>query len=122
MPKVYLRPGAAPGETKTHYRVFHGPGAAYEGTKGTRFPTDFPDGTSQTILIVEAEEAVPWTKPDELPFDAKKDLPPLGFKGNDYFQVSLCDGSVRVVKKTISKETLKAAITRNGGEVLGTDW
>jgi hypothetical protein len=122
MPKIYLRPGAAPGETMTHYRVFHGPGAAFEGKEGVNFPAGFTDGSSQTILVVEAEEGVPWTKPDELPFDEKKDLPPLGLKGNDYFVVAMADGSVHVVRKSISKETLKAAITRNAGDLLGPDW
>jgi hypothetical protein len=124
MPRIYRRPGAAAGE-KTHYRVFHGPGAAFEGKEGLRYPASFPDGTSNTILIVEAEEAVPWTRPDELPFDAKNDkkvLPPLGLPGNDYFLVSLADGSVRSVGKKVSQATLRAAITANGGEVLGPDW
>jgi hypothetical protein len=117
MPKVYLRLGADPKETKTHYRVFHGPGAAYEGTKGRRYPADFIDGTSNVILIVEAEEGVPWTKPDELPFDPKKDLPKLGFKDSYYFQVAFADGSVRVVTKKVEKDAVKAYVQRASGEV-----
>src|SRR5262249_28595600 len=100
MPKVYMRPGAAPGETKTHYRVFHGPGAAFEGKESAVYPGHFSDGTSQTILTVEAEEAVPWTKPDELPFDVKdekKELPRLGLPGNELIMVGLADGSVRAM-------------------------
>jgi len=117
MPKVYLRPGADPKETKTHYRVFYGPGAAYEGTKGTRYPADFADGTSNVILMVEAEEGVPWTKPEELPFDVKKDLPKLGFKDNDYFQVAFADGSVRMVTKKADKDAVKAYVQRASGAV-----
>ncbi len=122
MPKIYLSPNGEPGGTMTHYRVFHGPGAAFEGKEGVKFPASFTDGTSNTILIVEAQDAAPWTKPDELSFDPKKDVPPLGINGNPYFLAALADGSVRTIQKTISKETLKAAITRNGGEVLGGDW
>ena len=33
------------------------------------------DGTSNTILAVEAEEGVPWAKPDDFAYDAKKPLP-----------------------------------------------
>jgi len=121
MPRVYMT-SSAEGEdpkvkpTKTHYRVFHGKGAAFEGTKGALLPADFTDGTSNTILIVEATDAVPWTKPEELPFDPKKDLPKLGLKDAERFNVAFADGSTRSLKKTIDKDTLKALITRNGGE------
>jgi prepilin-type processing-associated H-X9-DG protein len=122
MPAIYMIPptdGKEPKEkpTKTHYRVFHGKMAAFEGTTGLKVG-DFTDGTSNTIMVVEAEEAVPWTKPEELPFDPKKDLPKLGLKDAEKFNAGFADGSVRVLDKKIDKDTLKAYITRNGGEVI----
>jgi prepilin-type N-terminal cleavage/methylation domain-containing protein/prepilin-type processing-associated H-X9-DG protein len=36
--------------------------------------------------------------------------------------VAMCDGSVRFVSVAVSFQTWQAAITRNGGEVLGADW
>jgi hypothetical protein len=33
---------------------------------------------ASTVLIVEAVDAVPWTKPPDLPYDAAKPLPKLG--------------------------------------------
>ncbi|MDB5313653.1 MAG: hypothetical protein JWO38_7855 [Gemmataceae bacterium] len=124
MPKTY----AVPGETgakanETHYRVFVGNGAAFDKITGPRIPADFPDGTSNTMLVATAAEAVPWTKPDELTFDPDKDMKKLlGFFPGDVCPVGLADGSVRALSKRISKETLNAAITRNGGEVLGEDF
>jgi hypothetical protein len=119
MPKIYEMPaadGKAPEKPNTtHYRVFHGKGAAFEGTTGNNLAA-FTDGTSNTILIVEAEDAVPWTKPDELPFDPKKDLPKLGLKGAEKFYAGFADGSVHRLGKKIDKDVLKALITRNGGE------
>jgi hypothetical protein len=122
MPRVYMTTEQAQkadekGEkvTTTHYRVFHGKGAAFEGTKGLRI-ADFTDGTSNTIMIVEAEQAVPWTKPEELPFDPAKDLPKLGMKGAQKFNAAFADGSVRELQKDIKKDELKPLITRNAGD------
>jgi uncharacterized protein (TIGR03067 family) len=120
MPRVFAPAGVDLKPHTTMYRVFVGPGAAFEGTSGQRL-TGFTDGTSNTILVVEAAEAVPWTKPDELPFDPKGKLPKLGghFKGG--FNVLLADGSVRGVRADFDPQLLRAAITRNGGEVLDFD-
>jgi hypothetical protein len=61
MPKVYLLPGEQPGpDGLTKYRVFVGPGTAFEDRpQGVRFPGDFPDGSSNTILVVEAPTPCP---------------------------------------------------------------
>lgn len=50
-------------------------GDAYKaGPEGPRMSADFPDGTSNTILIVEADEAhaVSWTKVEDVPYDAEQ--------------------------------------------------
>jgi len=124
MPKIYKLPGDD--KTKpdhTHYQVFVGNGAAFEKTRGVRFPAEFPDGSSNTILIVEAEQAVPWTKPDDVAFDPSKPMMPLMSRHfGSVFHVALADGSIRVLKPSLSETTLKAAITRGGGEILGPDW
>jgi len=106
----------------TFCRVFVGPGAAFEGRYGMNTKTDFPDGPGNTLLIVTAAEAVPWTMPAELPYGPDLPLPRLGGNFPDYFHVALADGTVRRVYRSVSQKTLRAAITRNGGESLGTDW
>jgi hypothetical protein len=122
IPPVFAMPGSRKGSTDTYYLSFVGPGAYFEGKKGLRFPAEFTDGTSNTIMVVEAAQGVPWTKPEDLPFDPNKPLPKLGGHFPGGFNAALCDGSVRFLRDTISQETLKAAITRNGGEVLGSDF
>ncbi|HEY8504110.1 MAG TPA: DUF1559 domain-containing protein [Gemmataceae bacterium] len=123
MPRVYFLPGVnKPGDTVTHYRAVTGEGAGFDRVLPLRIPSDFADGTSNTILVVEAAEAVPWTKPDELEYDPEKPLPKLLFGPDDTCNVLLCDGSTRAIKKTISETTLRRAITRNDGYPLGPDF
>jgi len=129
MPKIYALPSVTKtGETTTYYRVFASNNrrmnteptidAAFDLTRSVRF-TDFSDGVSNTLLVGEAADAVPWTKPDELMFDPKsKTLPKLGaWHGNTGANASLADGSVHFFKKDLPADTLRALITRNGAEV-----
>jgi type II secretory pathway pseudopilin PulG len=118
MPKIYALPGVAKdGDTKTHYRVFAGNGALFETNRGVRL-ADVTDGTSNTIMVVEAAEPVEWTKPDELSYDPAKAPPKLGFFLKDRCHVVFADGAVRPLSKGIKDEVLHKLITRAGGEVI----
>jgi hypothetical protein len=67
---------------------------------------------------VEAAQAVPWTKPQDLPFDPSKPLSELSglFPGGG--NAVFCDGTVHFTSNKVKPEILKALITRNGGEIL----
>jgi hypothetical protein len=125
MPQTYAPPPGKAAKVPPYHTVMHvfvGKGAAFEGVKGLKIPDDFPDGTSNTILLIEAGEPVPWTKPQELPYYADKPLPDLKGIFHDGFRIGLVDGTSRFVKKEISETTLRAAITRNGKDELGLEW
>jgi hypothetical protein len=123
MPKVYGPPEgvATPQPFTTFYRVFVGKGAAFEGPEGVKL-TDFPDGPEETFLVVTAGEAVPWTKPEELPYTPGEPLPALGGIFRHDFYAAFADGSIQRVLKTASEATLRALITRNAGDKPGQDW
>ncbi len=104
----------------TIYQVFTGPGTIFPSPKAIKI-SDITDGTSNTILIAEGADPVPWTKPADLAFDPKKPLPKLGGISKRGFRTAFADGSVRFIKQPIKEEGLKKAITANGGEVLGAD-
>jgi hypothetical protein len=109
---------------KTVYLAPTGKGLAFEGTKGLRFPSAFVDGTANTILFVEADDAhaVIWTKPEDLAVDLNNPQKGLGRHFGPGFLVGMLDGSARFVSAYVDKATLKALFTRNGGEPLGPDW
>jgi prepilin-type processing-associated H-X9-DG protein len=121
MPSTYLCPSRRnPEPSTTTYHVFVGKGAFFEKDQATAL-ANITDGTSNTIMVVEAGEAVPWTKPDsDLPFDpdAKASLYGAGSPHPGGFNAVMGDGSVRFFKNSISAEIFRALITRAGGEVI----
>jgi hypothetical protein len=125
IPKTYQAPAGKPKHPYgTFYQGFSGKGAFFEGKKGIGI-ADITDGTARTIMIVEAATDVPWTKPEDIPFDPDKALPNMAsMYSNPGFNAGYCDGSVRFISGKIKEATLKALITRNGGEVLadGSDY
>jgi prepilin-type processing-associated H-X9-DG protein len=130
-PRVFEIPGSpGPEPGTTFYRGFASPVSAFDPSSraGIRLQ-DFVDGTSNTIAVVEAREAVPWTKPDsDIPFD--HDAPPdrardliseLGGHFAGGFNALFMDGSVRFIRESVHKMVLRVLITRNGGEVISAD-
>jgi hypothetical protein len=73
------------------------------------------DGLSNTLMVVEAADAVDWAKPGDLVFDPDK-LPALGDPARKRFHALLGDGSVRMIHRDIDRQVLKALFTVNGGE------
>jgi hypothetical protein len=150
MPEVYAAPGVKLRQPfYTFYQVFVSPkptggagaGAGAAGGAGAeagapeadagiqaafvegwqmRFPASFTDGTANTILIVEAGEAVPWTKPVDLPFSNApgQPLPKLGGVFADVIQAAAASGDIFIISKKYDEWNLRAAITSNGGEVI----
>jgi hypothetical protein len=126
MPKVFEIPGRPAPKGYTYFRMFSLPKNAkgkdrpwlVEGERGPTVST-ITDGFSNTLMIVEAGEAVPWYKPDVLAYDGVLPLPQLGDKNTKRFIVAFGDGSTRLLQRDkLDEKTLRALITAQGGEVI----
>ena len=113
MPSIYRHPVSKRGSGRTNYALPVGNGAGFAAETPTRI-RDIPDGTSNTLMIVEVddEHAVIWTKPEDWMFDPRDPIKGLGqfFEGG--FNTALFDGSVRCISPTIAPDTLRLLFTR----------
>jgi hypothetical protein len=126
MPSVFAHPKHPQENAQglTYYRVFVGDHTPFPPGKVSSIPGSFPDGLANTILIIEAADPVPWTKPDELGYDPNKPLPRLGGHYPVGVNAALADGSVLFLRvgNGLSEQTLRSAIDPADGLPLGPDW
>ena len=117
MPEVFAPKDAkAFTDHETFFQGFVGRDTVFE-RGGLQLPRDVLDGMSKTILFVEAATPVPWTKPEDIPFDEGNLLPRVGGLSEGGFLVVLCDGQIRFFPRTIKEETLHVWIMRGTGQV-----
>jgi hypothetical protein len=110
MPSTYrpVTPGATPAHT-TYYQMVVGPGSLFE-YEGPRI--DVNVFARPALMIVEAADPVPWTKPEDLAYDDANPLPNLGGPFDNGSYATFGDGSVRFLNRELSPETLRAIITQ----------
>ena len=122
IPQVYRSPGTKSEATKTNYVGIRAKGSILEKQDNRPIGVrDIIDGTSNTIMVVEADDkhAVVWTKPDDLNWD--EDKPKEGLKSpsiRDGFLAALADGSVRVIMDDVDGDLIRRLFLRNDGEVI----
>jgi hypothetical protein len=136
MPAVFRDPGDPADSTFSSYYGLTGPSTILFGKEGAKI-VQITDGTSHTLMFVEAKRDIPWTKPEDIPYAAdvatgdaatrsvsryvtNAPLPKLGGHYPDIFLAVFCDGVVRAVSQSIDPAQLRSLITRDGGEAI--DW
>ena len=119
MPDFYQCEGVTqPGHTT--YMTFQGEGTPFDGSLDmTLDKISVRDGLTRTIMFVKAgpDQAVPWTKPVDLPFDPVNPIKALGQLPGDTFQAVTMDGYVNSLKKDIPAETLRYLIEYDDGNM-----
>lgn len=83
---------------------------------------DATDGILHTILVAEVgtDKAVPWTKPDDLPFDVAHPMESLG-KLDKQFRAVMADGSLLSIPSNLPAEVFAALATASGAEIVDAD-
>jgi hypothetical protein len=125
MPAIYRSPaqGSRGEKGLTTYVVPVGEGAIFGGKKAASIK-DIADGTCNTILVVEVppENAVIWTKPDDLAFDPQRPAKGLGEVYPGGFPALTADGAAHFlpVELLAKPELLRTLFTESGMEVI--DW
>src|SRR6185369_2617149 len=69
-----VRPDPPPGQT--FFQFVTGPKTIFPG--GPQTFRDIKDGAERTLMIVDATDSVPWSKPADVVYDPKGPLPRLG--------------------------------------------
>jgi len=129
MPAVFALPGTKAESGMTFYQVIAGAGSGFDPAfkQGVGL-AEMTDGSSNTMAVVEAKDAVFWTKPADLPFFANPGTPQelfalrkrLGDHFDDGFHALFFDGAVKLLKGSIAPSLLRSLITRGGNEVVDT--
>lgn len=78
------------------------------------------DGTSKTIIAIEAKRDMHWAKPEDILVDQKKGMPMLGGFHEGGFHVAFADASVHFIDEKIDPKVVWSLFTFDGGERINT--
>jgi hypothetical protein len=118
MPAVYrLSKQLPPGKTNIVLPV--GAATAWPEGRGLTF-RDFTDGTSMTMLVVEADDAhaVTWTEPADLSYDPAHPAAGLGGHFGPGFVTGSADGAAHYLPLDTNPDTLRMLFTPAGQEIV----
>ena len=76
------------------------------------------DGTSNSLLVVEAKHDVHWANPEDIEWNPTGDLPILGGFSNDGVLAARMDGSVARFYPDASPDDFRRMLTINDGRVV----
>lgn len=125
MPAFLADPGATPEQVRaglTTLQVLTGPGTPFPEPGRALNLGQISDGTSRTLAVVEVtpDNAVPWTKPEDHPFDPARPLAGVGnpLRAGGLFLGGFFDGHVEAFTPDQDPDVFKALVTPAAGETV----
>jgi hypothetical protein len=133
MPDLFKAPGVTLEEERTVYLGVLGGSRRASRTLGepdritffeaTEHPTTLPgikDGTSNTVMILEADpsEAAIWTRPDDWEYDPQSPRRGLGSLRGSGFAALFVNGTTVLVPNTVSDEDLRRLFLTDDGQLF----
>lgn len=114
MPDIFQNPnGGIPNQT--NFLVVSGKGTAFDGRGGKKL-SEFKDGSSNSVLFVESDKSIPWTKPEDFEVNWDDPLEGLGSMRPGHFLIGLADGSTKVVSNSVDIKVLRSLFLIDDGK------
>lgn len=116
-PNVFLCPSATE-RNKTHYLVVVDPESCFPGAKSIAL-NDITDGTSNTLLIIEAPtgSGVDWMSPYDADWSVLSSISEKNKGSHDgVFNAAMADGSVRAIANNSSIDVRRSLMTIAAGD------
>ena len=116
MPYIFQCPSAGLPAGYTTYKVVIDPQSVFTGAPVGTPKNKIKDKLSETLLVVESTDRVPWTKPEDLSLTSGGASFGIGSNHTRGFCAVMADCQCRTVMNSVDPGTLKAMVTRDGHE------
>ena len=118
MPEIFRSRGLPLGTDLTGFQFISSPQSFNPSANSSQSLRNISDGQSNTISLIEtpAQLAVPWTAPDDFPFNPSDPFAAIRSLVSDYILTATFDGSVRAISPQISPADAAAMITWAGND------
>ena len=117
MPDFFRADSDDEDSTNTSFFLLTGAESVFGGEKALDFQ-EMADGSSNTIMAVEAIRDVHWSKPEDIVIDPKQPFPNLGGFHEGGFNVTMMDGSVRFMSENVAPEVLRKLFNPTDGAIV----
>ncbi|MFM9058286.1 MAG: DUF1559 domain-containing protein [Planctomycetaceae bacterium] len=125
MPALLADPGATPEQVRaglTTLQVLTGPDTPFPEPGRALTLGKITDGASKTLAVVEVtpDNAVPWTKPEDHPFDPARPLAGVGNpqRAGGLFLGGFFDGHIETFTPDLDPDRFNAHVTPSRGEAV----
>lgn len=102
--------------TNASFFMLTGTGGAFGGENPKKLQ-DFTDGTSNTIMLIQAQRDVHWSKPVDIEIDPEQPLPEFGGYHKGGYNTVFADSSSRWISEDALQHRLRELFTPGGGEI-----